>query len=266
MSKLIHMKSGHGEVYCGSDDVLNCTARTNDVTCRDCLRIYNKDRKKPADMPPGFEYDDATHTYTLDGEVIPSVTTVIADPVMLSDMKFTNVFVNKGNIGTRVHALCEDINKGDSPDLDKEPERIRNYTLGYKKFLRETGFKPLGIEQKVFSRRLGYAGTFDISGIMPDLHGDTMITCDLKTTYKLSPTVRLQMAAYANAYMEMYPENIANADDYKLRLTIQLKDKEGGDYVLEWYTAQEYALDLAVFKAKLVSAKFDMKHKIGMFK
>lgn len=62
------------------------------------------------------DFDEQTHTYRLDGVVIPSVTQVLAS---MSDFSWVNpaVLARKADIGRKVHKVCE---WWDKDELDEE--------------------------------------------------------------------------------------------------------------------------------------------------
>lgn len=123
-----------------------------------------------------LEFDESTHTYTLDGKNLPSVTTILAACGMY-DFDFVsddtlNVAAERGTI---IHRCIEWYESGtlDESSIDEE---LVGYFQSYLK-TKEAGLlpvKPTQTEKKVYSQRFRYAGTLD------QQFGDNWIN-DLKT-------------------------------------------------------------------------------------
>jgi hypothetical protein len=79
------------------------------------------------------------------------------------------------------------------PELPPEAEP---YLAGFDRFLADHQPVFLAAEATVYSRRYGYAGTFDAIATLPD-RGLTLL--DVKTGNRVYPEVCLQLAAYAAA-------------------------------------------------------------------
>ena len=86
---------------------------------------------------PNFQFDEATHTYTLDGKVLPSVTHII---------RFLDVDVDKSRPwmrdeaarkGSIVHEATALIDYGETDVLDEVPYECHGYIDAYLAFLRD---------------------------------------------------------------------------------------------------------------------------------
>jgi len=137
-------------------------------------------------------FDKAEHTYTVDGEVLPSVNEIlqavgVADysmiPVADRDRYFTR--------GTYVHEAMQLLLRDDL-DWDSVDESILGYVQAGDKFIRDTGFEMLVQEVPLYHPAYKYAGTFDVMGFFPD---DSRVLIDWKTGYVMSH-VRYQVGAY----------------------------------------------------------------------
>src|SRR6266545_3174436 len=96
------------------------------------------------------------------------------------------------DLGDLIHAAVEAHATGrPRPDL---PEAAAGYLAGFDRFVaqRNPGF--LLAERTVYSRRYGYAGTFDLLATVP---GVGVVLLDVKTGNRVYPEVCLQLAAYA---------------------------------------------------------------------
>lgn len=144
-------------------------------------------------------FDEATHTYLVDGVRVPSVTQVLK-PLYSFDGIPNAVLNAKAALGTAVHQACELL---DNDDLDEESDEglealapIAGYLAGYKKFKAEK--KPVVIENetRLFHPVHRYAGTIDRRYLIENATWDI----DLKTTAAMSPIVGLQTAAYSEMF------------------------------------------------------------------
>lgn len=139
-----------------------------------------------------------THKYYLDGEEIPSVTTVLS-PLYRGPKASSAVLKRAANVGTTAHALTEADDRNWPSDPPSIPDltysrRVRNIgrRMAWLDWRRATGFTPTSIEQRLASPH-GFAGTIDRIGY---LRGGRTAIVDIKTG-RVSAYARLQVAAYA---------------------------------------------------------------------
>jgi hypothetical protein len=105
------------------------------------------------------------------------------------------------DLGDQVHAAVEAYATGHPrPQL---PPHAEPYLAGFDQFLADHTSVFLAAEQTVYSRRYGYAGTFDALATLPG-HGLTLL--DVKTGNRVYPEVCLQLAAYAAADFIGHPD------------------------------------------------------------
>ena len=113
-------------------------------------------------------FEESTHTYTLDGEVIPSVTQII---------RFLDVDVDKSRPwirdeaarrGTLVHQATALIDYGETDVFDMVPPEAQGYVQAYLNFLRDNRCEWKYIELPGWCEYKGtrYAGTVDRYGKM----------------------------------------------------------------------------------------------------
>ena len=201
-------------------------------------------------MAAVLQFDEASHTYLIDGVRVPSVTQVLkplydfsrVDPVMLQA---------KAALGTSVHRACELL---DNDDLDEESEDGRaalaplaGYLAGYKKFKSDKKPVVLENETRLFHPAHRYAGTIDRRF---ELEGDVW-DVDLKSTVAMSPIVGLQTAAYT----EMFKAN--GKTDRARRGALQLFPD--GKYKL-WEFKDP--ADFSVFLSLLTVQRFKERHSL----
>lgn len=150
-----------------------------------------------------LEFDEATHTYTLDGVQLPSVTTVLADLKLVDVSKFRPEHRHRGTLR---HVVTELYDHDDLDEASLDESEVLGQPAGdiargaldaWRRFRAESGFKPSLIEYRVWSS-LGYAGTVDRIGTLPD---GRVVLLDIKGSFD-SPSYGLQTAAYTSAYEE----------------------------------------------------------------
>ncbi len=146
-----------------------------------------------------LRFDEATHTYTLDGKVLPSVTQVLK-PLYNFDGIPPEVLERKRQIGTAVHKAIELALLDDLNSASLAPE-VAPYFAAWTRFKAEFRPESQGGGSEVRVHTASYAGTVDlITGRVG--HSDTWVI-DFKTSAQVGPIVALQTAAYAHAAREM---------------------------------------------------------------
>ena len=145
---------------------------------------------------PEFLFDEATHTYTLDGVVIPSVTEICA-PITCGKYPPVGVVQQAAARGTRVHELCA------LYDMDALPDEIEAGLVGYVKawaaFCRD--YKPVWthIELPLYGEidpGQPFAGTLDRIG---DIDGRTRVV-DIKTAASLDRPAKVALCEQITGY------------------------------------------------------------------
>jgi hypothetical protein len=142
-------------------------------------------------------FDADKHEYRLDGNVVPSVTQVLA-PLYDLDRIPRDVLERKRQIGV---ALDEIIVLDCADDLDEstvDPELV-GYLEAFRRFRVDKKFIPAAMQQRVYSKTFRFAGTPDAWG---SIEGHDALA-DWKATYAMHPAVALQTAGYAMAGHEM---------------------------------------------------------------
>lgn len=167
-------------------------------------------------------FDPATHTYRLNGEVVPSVTKII-EPTY--DFRFVDPakLEAAARLGTAVHKTIELAGIG-RLDRDNTPSILLKYLEGYEAFCRDLKYTALRHEVRVVHEQLRYAGTIDIVGEMDGRPFDV----DVKTGAKY-PGHRLQTMGYKLARIAM-----GDADHNLGRGCLYLD--ENGDYEIVHYS------------------------------
>ena len=165
----------------------------------------------------GLLFDEATHTYTLDGVRVPGVTGALkvcsaadyagVDPEVLAVAAAR---------GTAVHRMIELDCKGRLDEAALDP-MLATYLVKWREFMAVSGFVPLLQEHRVASRRYGYAGTLDLFGLLHDRYA----LIDAKSVVRVMPSTGPQLAGYEIALREWEPHLLPPADKVQ-RFALQL--------------------------------------------
>jgi hypothetical protein len=191
-----------------------------------------------------LHFDEATHTYTVGGRVVPSVTQILASVDRDLWRVPPGVLEAAAALGTAVHKATE---LDDLADLDEESlaPQIAPYLAAWRRFRAETGFAPVAIEERLHNAMYGYCGTLDRVG---HLDGQRALL-DIKSGMQW-PSHGPQTAAYQDAYERQSGKKI------DLRLVVYLRDD--GTYRM---VAQRDKSDWSVFLAALTIHKFTTKEQ-----
>jgi hypothetical protein len=152
-----------------------------------------------------IDFDPATHTYTVNGNVIPSVTQVISR-MCLSRFSEMQVACEEAAIfGTYVHEVTALYDEGVLNEEGLTPEgRFCLDSWAQFKSLYDTDPQPLR-EAILYSSVWQYAGTVDWVGFLHqgDKKRRRLAVVDIKTG-SYDPSVCLQLAGYADLYADNY--------------------------------------------------------------
>lgn len=150
--------------------------------------------------------------------------------------------INAMDEGSKVHDACERIMSGELLQFYNEETGAENYKLFEEwmpicRFIdayKELEIQPLLIEQTIYSKIHGYAGTLDLlCTLKPDKKSEKRVLAiiDLKRSASAYSDYHLQIASYVKAINEMAMEENENLNTYREIL----KDKTGGSIVNNAY-------------------------------
>jgi hypothetical protein len=108
-------------------------------------------------------FDSDGHVYTFNGQIVPSVTSILVSEGFIDTSWFDDWSREKGSM---VHlAIKYDL----AGELDEETldDEIRPYLSAFRKFMSESGFKVDKSEVPGVNTTYGYAGTPDLVGCFP---------------------------------------------------------------------------------------------------
>jgi hypothetical protein len=182
---------------------------------------------------PAIFLDEDTHTYSVDGRVVPGVTRVL-EPLCSWEHVPPDVLERKGQLGTAVHLATHFDDKGTLDEASLSDE-VLGYVEAWRRFRREKRPTILLSERKVFHESPAFAGTLDREMA---LEGELTIG-DIKSGVK-HRVHGVQLAAYALAR-----KHEAGWATFPRRLGIYLAPD--GRYELELYTrANDYPMFLSM--------------------
>lgn len=138
-----------------------------------------------------FTFDEATHTYTLDGRRLPSVTQIIAPLHDFSRVPL-DVLERKRAFGVAVHLACELDDNGELDDAETDADVLVRVEA-WRKFKRDTGATVLMNEQRFYHPSLLFAGTLD--RVIATRAGDVYMP-DLKTSTDMADAFGVQLSGY----------------------------------------------------------------------
>ena len=170
-------------------------------------------------MPrPKIEFDAATHTYTVDGIVRPSVTQVL-QATGYSDFSMVpeHILLRGQKRGTIVHDATAII---DDPDYDLDWDELddtcRPYIEAYRTFKEQSGFRPIKVEYQVYNESYQFAGTLDRTGWL----NNQKVLIDFKTGSVKGEAIRMQLHAYHQCLNDdphvMYALQLRKDGSYRL--------------------------------------------------
>lgn len=185
-------------------------------------------------------FDSATHTYTYNGNVVPSVTQVLQGFGAFAGVR-KEVLDAACERGTAVHRACElyDLN---TLDYDTVDNIVRPYLAAWRQFVRRKTPEWTHIEMPLYNKMYGYAGTPDRYGTI----GGEPWVIDIKTSSAPSKLWGLQTVGYR-----------ALVDETCKRATVQLA-KDGTYKFIVW----KEVTDWPVFLSSLTLTKWRNEHDV----
>lgn len=184
-------------------------------------------------------FNEALHTYTLDGKVLPSVTKIIAPLADFSGISAETLAYASAR-GTAVHKACEILNLGCSFAEPLNPVLVP-YVDAWQLFIKEKRVIITAAEKRLYHPTMKYAGMYDAEGF---IDGEEWLI-DIKAVATLHPRIGVQLAGYAG----MLNKKVRRA-------AVQLKPD--GQYLFQEYANKS---DWPVFVSCLTILNFKENHK-----
>lgn len=151
-----------------------------------------------------LSFDKASHTYRYAGVRVPSVTQVLA---LINDYSKVAPAVLEiaRQEGEDMHAMAE-LDFQDNLDEAALPEWLVPRLAALRRFVEETGFQPLAVEERMYHPIYQYAGTADLIGRLPRYPRGPIVACiDLKRSFAAKRSLGLQTAGYAAMWNLTHP-------------------------------------------------------------
>jgi hypothetical protein len=200
-------------------------------------------------MSARLTFDADAHVYTLDGEVVPSVTQVL-EAVRLIDLYHLPRETRERALerGRRVHAAIHYLIEG-SLEIMSVDDEDRGYLDAAEAFLKDAALIPVLFEHRVCHPPLRYAGTTDLVAWW---NGELAVV-DWKSS--LNPTslcADLQLAAYVEALRLAMPAEVLDYDPAEPIRRVGVSLRKDGSYKATVYGGPvEQIRDFGIFRAAL---------------
>ena len=215
-------------------------------------------------------YDD-THTYTLDGEEVPSVSEIsrFASREIYNDNVDKYILENAKERGKTVHSATEQLDNTGTCDIESN---IANYVNAYVSFRKDFNINNYVYIEKAFgSKKLLFAGTLD-RAIIIDEHFAQMVKKQCKVDisdkigqlaildFKTSSAVQKSLAQIQlPAYSILVEENTK----HKAGALFILHLKKDGKYKLHYFDNNDYLFQSCLNLHKSLAKKKRSKKTNG---
>ena len=184
-------------------------------------------------------FDEETHTYTINGIKVPSVTEVIEN-LLGASWYTTDFYLQRGSA---VHVAAKFIAQEKLFEYDK---RIEGYVKALKLFFKEVNPTVIKVETQMFSTKFSFGGTLDLVGKI----SNKIFIFDFKNSYE-KQRLTLQLGAYSLLYEETFYRILTNGLGVKLANT--------GKYSL----SENFDLKVARREFLALRTSFDLKKRIN---
>lgn len=172
---------------------------------------------------PEFVFDSGTHTYSVNGIIWPSPTSLFKEFGLINEQNFTQFHADKG----RAAHLCCYLDDLNDLDIESVDAMLLPHLQAYRKFKQEAGFVPISelSEKPIVSRAFFFGTTPDMVGNI----GNLRVLVELKTGSNFPWTTRIQTAFQEIALKEAgYP--IFRRIGVHLKTNGNYSSKEFSDY------------------------------------
>lgn len=186
-------------------------------------------------------FDEEKHEYRWAGQVVPSVTQILAPIIDLSRIPADALEVARQK-GRAIHKTVE-LDVAGKLDEDELPEWLIPVLANWRKFVHDAGVTVLASERQVYHPMYRYAGTFDL--LVDMRHAATTAMIDIKRSFIAGQATGLQTAAYLEAYANSF-EMGSPSKKARRSKRFALRLNESGPYQLEEFTDQSHFRDFQI--------------------
>ena len=157
-----------------------------------------------------LSFDTETHTYTVNGEVWPSVTQILKDMGFIDTTWFTEYARERGSL---VHRIIKWHCHGVLDESTIDPV-LRPYFDAWLHFIKDSHYKLTATERSMYHETYRFCGTLDHVGFL----NDQASVVDCKTGI-VSPATALQLSGYeilTGKRLKRYGLQLTDQGKYKL--------------------------------------------------
>jgi hypothetical protein len=196
--------------------------------------------------PSRLDFEPQTHTYRVDGHIVPSVTQLLDDAGLTPDYSVVppRVREHARARGIHVDACCDLLDQDDLDWASVHPEAVP-YVESWARFCAAEGYAPVCGQVPLYHPRYGYAGTADSIGTL----NGSWVVVERKATTKMAATYGLQTAGYAQPGLWVAPPGGGRLEPAAwpapARLGVQLK-RDGSYLVVPYDDAEDLSAFLGV--------------------
>jgi len=207
-----------------------------------------------------LDFEPLSHTYRVDGLVVPSVTQLLDDAGLTPDYSVVapSVLLHARHRGIHIDACCDLLDEDDLDWRSVHPEALP-YVEAWARFCADEGYEPWGGQIPLYHPAHGYAGTADSIGEL----GGRWVVVERKATTKMAATYALQTAGYAQPGLWMAPRGGGALEPVPwqtpARLGVQLR--RDGRYVVVPY---EDGDDFAAFLGVVALSRWRALRRVGL--
>lgn len=151
---------------------------------------------------PLLTFDEASHIYKYDSEVVPSVTSLFKTTGMSNyDDVEEHILASACEKGKFIHIATEKFDNGTLDWQSIKDEDYFPYVLAWELFVKQNvkkigkEYQILAIEEPIYHKELRYAGTLDRIMVLND---GCLTLGEIKTGTDVPETIGMQKAAYRN--------------------------------------------------------------------
>lgn len=167
-----------------------------------------------------IDFDEAAHTYSVNGRPMPSVTTVMREAGILQPLPVDDATLEFALArGRALHRAVELDDAGQLDEATVDPSIVGRLEA-YRRFRADTLFRPEHSEVRLAHSAYQYAGTADLVGFV----GGERAIIDIKAAPRFEPSTAVQTEAYRQAFfftfsvkaLRTYSLNLRDDGTYRL--------------------------------------------------
>ena len=178
----------------------------------------------------------------------------------------------RGKLGKTVHTLFQKILEGKNVDIKKYETEIKEDIIMFKDFVDDCHIQPEAVEQVLYSRYLGTAGTADYIGwyqsdisylplkgrgknrtnVQPKFPELSHVVGDWKTSPKIHPDFWIQLAAYLFIFEEQTGVKLDGGFIAQFRDNNMTVEEKTYDELIPYFTLFKHCIPLLQFRKNIL--------------